>query len=404
VRIDDLDLAFDEESERGRHRHRRRRSGRGGDSAGRGRGGRTAVALLMSLVVVAALAGAVWYGFDKLGDFFKAPDYNSGGTGEVTVQVLENQTAAQIGAELERLDVVKSQKAFVQAAKENPRSKEIQPGVYKLRKQMRASDALLLLLDRETSRQVLRFTIPECKTVKEVLDIAAKATNIPLADFQAATKDPVAAGVPDWWFNRRDGKPAAKSIEGFLFPQTYEFNPGVTADEIIKAMVTHFMEVATKVKFVDRVQNERNISPFEALTVASLAQAEAGVPEDLGKIARVAYNRTYKKKPPMPLQFDVTANYWLQLNGKPTKPSGQLTASELDDPNNPYNTVSKAGLPIGPINNPGEAALVGAMEPPAGEWLFFVAIDKAGHSAFAVTADEHAANVRQACANGVALC
>jgi len=225
VRIDDLDLAFDEESERGRHRHRRRRSGRGGDSAGRGRGGRTAVALLMSLVVVAALAGAVWYGFDKLGDFFKAPDYNSGGTGEVTVQVLENQTAAQIGAELERLDVVKSQKAFVQAAKENPRSKEIQPGVYKLRKQMRASDALLLLLDRETSRQVLRFTIPEGKTVKEVLDIAAKATNIPLADFQAATKDPVAAGVPDWWFNRRDGKPAAKSIEGFLFPQTYEFNP-----------------------------------------------------------------------------------------------------------------------------------------------------------------------------------
>jgi UPF0755 protein len=404
VRIDDLDLAFDEESERGRHRHRHRRSSRGGDGSGRGRGGRTAIALLMSLVVVAALAGGVWYGFDKLSDFFKAPDYNSGGSGEVTVEVLENQTAAQIGAELERLDVVKSQKAFVQAAKENPRSKEIQPGVYKLRKQMRASDALLLLLDRETSRQVLKFTVPEGKTVKEVLDIVAKATNIPLANFQAATKDPVAAGVPDWWFNRRDGKQAAKSIEGFLFPQTYEFNPGVTADEIIKAMVTHFMEIATKVKFVDRVQNERNISPFEALTVASLAQAEAGVPEDLGKIARVAYNRTYKKKPPMPLQFDVTANYWLQLNGKPTKPSGQLTASELDDPNNPYNTVSKVGLPVGPINNPGEAALVGAMDPPPGDWIFFVAVDKAGHSAFAVTADEHAKNVQQACANGVALC
>ena len=57
-------------------------------------------------------------------------------------------------------------------------------------------------------------------------------TNIPLADFQAATKDPIAAGVPDWWFNRRDGKQAAKSIEGFLFPQTYEFNPGVTADQL----------------------------------------------------------------------------------------------------------------------------------------------------------------------------
>jgi UPF0755 protein len=403
VRIDDLDLAFDEESERGRHRHRRRRPGRG-ESAGRGRGGRTAVALLMSLVVIAALAGGVWNGFDKLGDFFRAPDYNSGGTGEVTVQVLENQTAAQIGAELERLDVVKSQKAFVQAAKDNPRSKEIQPGVYKLRKQMRASDALLLLLDRETSRQVLRFTVPEGKTVKEVLDIAAKATNLPLADFQAATKDPIAAGVPEFWFNRRDGKQAAKSMEGFLFPQTYEFDPGVTADQNHTPNHPHNPPPPPTHPNHHPHHNPPPNTPFEALTVASLAQAEAGVPEDLGKIARVAYNRTYKKKPPMPLQFDVTANYWLQLNGKPTKPSGQLTASELDDPNNPYNTVSKAGLPIGPINNPGEAALVGAMEPPAGEWLFFVAIDKAGHSAFAVTADEHAANVRQACANGVALC
>jgi UPF0755 protein len=403
VRIDDLELTFDEESERGRHRHRRRRSGRG-DSAGRGRGGRTAVALIMSLVVIAALVGGVWYGFNKLGDFFTAPDYNSGGTGEVTVTVLQNQTAADIGAELERLDVVKSQKAFVQAAKENPRSKEIQPGVYKLRKQMRAADALALLLDRETSRQVLRFTVPEGKTVKDVIDIAAKATNLPPADFEAAVKDPIAAGVPDWWFKRQDGKQAAKSLEGFLFPQTYEFDPGVTAQEIIKTMVNHFLEVAAKIKFADRVQAERNISPFEALTVAALAEAEAGVPEDLGKIARVAYNRTYKKKPPMPLQFDVTANYWLQLNGKPTKPSGQLTAAELDDPNNPYNTVSKVGLPAGPINNPGEAALVGAMDPPPGDWIFFVAIDKAGHSAFATTAEEHDRNVRQACANGVALC
>jgi UPF0755 protein len=106
----------------------------------------------------------------------------------------------------------------------------------------------------------------------------------------------------------------------------------------------------------------------------------------------------------MPLQFDVTANYWLQLQGKPTKPSGQLTAAELDDPNNPYNTVSKLGLPAGPINNPGEAALLGAMDPPVGEWLFFVAIDKTGRSAFAVTAAEHDKNVQEACKNGVALC
>jgi UPF0755 protein len=86
------------------------------------------------------------------------------------------------------------------------------------------------------------------------------------------------------------------------------------------------------------------------------------------------------------------------------KPSSQLTQAELDDKNSPYNTWSVKGLPAGPINNPGEAALKGAMEPPAGDWIFFVAIDKAGHSAFATTDAEHEANKKIACQNGVLTC
>lgn len=395
---DDLGLSFDDgEGERGRHRHRRRPGGSGG--------GKTAVALIVVVAILGCVGGGVWYGFDKIQNLLAAPDYNSGGTGEVQVEILENQSATAIGAKLEELDVVKSQKAFVEAAKDNPRSKEIQPGIYKLRKQMRASDALLLLLDRDQSRQLLKFTVPEGKTVIDTLNIIAKETKIPLADLQTAAKDPKALGVPDFWFTRSDGKTAPRTLEGFLFPQTYEFNPGVTATDVLKEMVGHFIEVATKLKFVERVQNERGgITPHEALTTASLAQAEAGVPGDLGKIARVAYNRTYKVKPAMPLQFDVTANYWLQLNGKDPKFSGKLTAAELDDPANPYNTKSKTGLPVGPINNPGEAALEGAMNPPAGDWIYFVAIDKAGNSAFANNLADHNKNVQQACKNGLDLC
>lgn len=395
MRNDDLGLSFDDgegEGERGRHRRRPRGAG----------GGKTAIALIVVVAILGCGVGGVWFGFNKLSGLFDAPDYNSGGTGEVQVQIYEGQSATDIGAKLEELDVVKSQKAFVEAAKDNPRSKEIQPGIYKLRKQMRAADAVLLLLDRDQSRQLLKFTVPEGKTVITTLDLIAKATNIPLADFQEAVKDPKALGVPDFWFNRPDKKEVKVSIEGFLFPQTYEFNPGVTAKEILTEMVTHFLDVATKLKFVERVQAERKISPFEALIVASLSQAEAGVPGDLGKVSRVAYNRVYKKN--MPLEMDVTANYWLQLNGKQPKESGKLTAAELDDKSSPYNTKSRLGLPVGPINNPGEAALQGAMDPPVGEWLFFVAIDKAGNSAFAVTNEEHERNIRQACANGIALC
>lgn len=410
MRIDELELEWEDETERGRHRHRRARSRRAADeTGGRGRGGRTAVALMLTFVVLGALVGGIWYGFDKVNDYFKAPDYNSGGTTEVIFEVRKGQSSADIGLELEKQGIVKSQKAFVQAAKSNARSKEIQPGFYRLQKEMRAADVLSRLLDRDAFRVVTKFVVPEGKTVKEIFDIVSKASGIPVADFQAAAKDPIALGIPDWWFNRADKKAAAKgpdgthfSLEGFLFPMAYEFNPGATAVDILKKMVGQFISVVTKLDFVAKSQNERKISPYEALIVASLAQAEAGIEEDLPRIARVAYNRAYKAN--MPLQFDVTANYWLQLQGKPTKPSGQLTQSELDDPKNPYNTVSVKGLPAGPINNPGEKALLGALNPPDATWLYFVAIDKTGRSAFASTPAEHDKNVQQACANGVPLC
>jgi UPF0755 protein len=410
VRIDELELGWEDDTERGRHRHRRsRRTRRADENGGRGRGGRTAVALLLTLVIILALAGGVWYGFNKVNDYFKAPDYNSGGTTEVIFEVRKGQNAREIGDELYKQGIVKSQKAFVQAADANPRSREIQPGFYRLQKEMRAADVVSRLLDREAFRVVTKFVVPEGKTVREILDIASKGSGLPLADFQAAAKDPIALGIPDWWFNRTDKKAAAKaldgahfSLEGFLFPMAYEFNPGATAVDILKKMVAQFISVVTQLDFVAKSQNERKISPYEALIVASLAQAEAGIDEDLPKIARVAYNRAYKAN--MPLQFDVTANYWLQLQGKPTKPSGQLTAQELDDPKNPYNTVSVKGLPAGPINNPGEKALLGALNPPDAPWLYFVAIDKTGRSAFASTPAEHDKNVQQACANGVPLC
>jgi UPF0755 protein len=119
------------------------------------------------------------------------------------------------------------------------------------------------------------------------------------------------------------------------------------------------------------------------------------------KIARVAYNRAYKNK--IPLQFDTTANYWIQLNGGKAKFSGKLTGGELDDPKNPYNTVSKLGLPPGPINNPGKVALQAAMSPAVGPWLYFVVIDKKGDSAFATTNDQHCANIKKAIGNGIPL-
>ena len=236
----------------------------------------------------------------------------------------------------------------------------------------------------------------------EIFAELSKKTGLPVAEFKAAAKDPEGLGLPDFWFNRTDKQKVSKSIEGFLFPDTYEFEPKATAEEMLQAMVAQFLKEAEQLDFVDKVQKDRKISPYEALTVASLAQAEGGNDDDMGKVARVAYNRLYSGNFPCDcLQFDVGINYYYQVQGKPEKPSKDMTTAELTDPKNPYRTHNKPGLTPTPIGNPGEAALKGAMSPPEGPWLFFVAIDKQGHSAFATTLDQHRKNEQLARKNGV---
>jgi UPF0755 protein len=392
--IDELDLAFDEHAERGRPRHRRGGRGKKGS-------GKSGVAFLMAFVLLAVLGGGVFFGYNKVKGFFTAADYDGPGSVPVQVTIAKNATLTDIGNTLVDADVVKSTKAFVNAANENPRGKNIQSGTYNLRKQMSAQNAVTALLDPK-SRITSGITIPEGKTAKQTYDLLSKATGVPVKDFETAAKNPGALGVQDFWFKRRDGKPAAKTIEGFLFPDTYEFDPKLNASQILQVMVKRFMTVTGELGFVDNVQNNLSVSPFESLIVASLTQAEAGVPQDYPKISRVAYNRAYKAH--MPLEFDVTANYWLELNGKAAKHSGKLTPEEIDDPKNPYNTKSKQGLPVGPIDNPGKAALQGAMQPASGNWLYFVAIDKQGHSVFTNDYQQHQKNIQQACKNGVPLC
>jgi UPF0755 protein len=394
--IDELDLAFEERVEKGRHRRGARRK----KNKRRGRG-RTFVALFMTFALLGGLAGAAWYGFDRIEGYFTAPDYDGSGTGEVTIEVKPGQTIAEIGNTLVTAGVIKSTKAFIEAAQDNPASQGIQPGVYTVRKRMSGEAALALLLDLK-NKVTNGVTIPEGRTAKQAFKLLEQKTKIPVKEFEAAAKDPIALGVPDWWFKRTDGKKVTPSIEGFLYPDTYEVPPKPTAEGILKEMVQNFLTVTGELKFADRVQAERKISPYEALIVASLAQAEAGNADDLGKIARVAYNRVYSGNFPCNcLQFDVSVNYYWELTGKPTKASSDMVDKELYDEKNPYSTHAHPGLPPSPINNPGKQALQGAMDPPAGKWLFFVAIDKQGHSAFATTNEEHERNKQKAREAGV---
>jgi UPF0755 protein len=362
-----------------------------------GEGRRPVIFTLLILLVLAAAGGGAYVAYQR---YFGVPDYDGAGTGSVQVEIADDSTITQMGQVLTSADVVKSVKAFVKAAAANPKSESIQSGTFTMRKQMSGQAAVALLLD-PSSRVSHGIPIPEGKTALQVYATLSKATGVPVADFTKAAKDPVKLGIPAEWFTRDDGQKSTKSVEGFLFPDTYEFKPGTTATAMLEEMIKHFMTVANKIDFVDTVKTKRKITPYEALTVASLAQAEAGNTDDLGKVARVAYNRLYGDFPCGCLQFDVGINYYRQLTGKPVLPSKDMTTAMLTDKTNPYRLHGKAGLTPTPINNPGQAGLQAAMDPPAGNWLYFVAIDKKGHSAFSQSYQEFLNNTQIAKKNGV---
>jgi UPF0755 protein len=398
--LDELELAFDDQDrERGRSRHRRSaaRRARNGGGARQPKGrGRSLLALALSIVLLGVLGAGGWYGYTKVTEFFSAADYSGPGTGKVEVQVKSGDSAADIGQSLFNAGVVKSAQAFVDAAADNPQAKNIQPGTYQLRKEMRAKDALALLLG-DDSKLVNKITIPEGLTMQATFKKLSEYTHLPVEEFQAAAQDPVALGVPEAWFTRGDGKQSAKSVEGFLFPDTYHFDPGVTPKQILQKMVGNFLAVADDNKIMDLAQSKQ-VSPYEVLITASLVQAEAGTPADMPKVSRVVYNRLNHKPNAMPLEFDSATNYWRELRGQERKHN--LTTPELNDPNNPYRTYGVTGLPPGPISNPGKEALLAAINPTPGPWLFFVLIDKQGNSAFTDNLAEHERNIATAQRNG----
>ncbi len=361
-------------------------------------------AIAMTVILLICGGGGFW-GWNTLSGMFITPDFEGEGGGEVTVEIKAGASGTQVAKVLFDAGVVKSTKAFVEECDRNRDQADlIQPGKYKLRKEMSAAAAMVWLLKPE-SRIKSGITIPEGLSTFKIYKLLSEKLKLPEVDFKTAAKDPIALGVPEAWYARKDGKSSGgeRSIEGFLFPDTYEFPDGSNAKQVLEIMVKRFLTVAKDIGFVEKFANNSKVSPYQGLIVASLAQAEAGNADDLGKVARVAYNKVYQRKAEQScacLQFDVTVNYWFEVNGLPTKTSSQMTQKELTDPKNPYNRNADGLVPT-PINNPGKKALEGSASPPEGKWYYFVAIDKQGHSKFSETYSQFCKDNDEAVRNGI---
>ncbi|MEV4675406.1 MULTISPECIES: endolytic transglycosylase MltG [Actinomadura] len=319
----------------------------------RRRNGRAAALFAMAFLVAVFGTGGV-LGYAWLDNKQNPPDYDGQGTGKVTVQIKEGASGSVIGATLEEHSVVKSARAFVKVYTKETRASSIQPGFYQMRRKMSSAAAMSLLLNPK-SRAGNQITIPEGKRAIETYELLAKKTGITVKEFQAAAKKGKALGLPSY---------ARGKVEGYLFPGRYDLDPNGSAEQILKQMIARFNEEARSSDLVAKAR-EAKLNPATVITLASLVQAEGGKPSDLPKISRVIYNRVEKG---MKLQFDTTVLY--ALNER------RLTVTEKDlEIASPYNTYLHAGLPPGPISNPGPDAIDAALNPEDGTWLFFIATD-----------------------------
>lgn len=350
-------------------RTRRRTAGR---AAKRRKRRRTIAAVVVAVLLLGAAAYVV---VDFLAPLFnggssqaRVADFPGPGHGSVQVVVNAGDTGTAIGATLVDAGVVGTQKAFTAAYTANPDAASIQPGTYDLMLEMKAVDAVTALLD-PTRRVSYKVTVPEGLTADQVYERVSSITTIPAADLKAAAKDP-ATGLP---------AEAGGNIEGWLFPATYQFEPGSTATSILTQMVTKTVAVLDAAA-VPADQREA------VLIKASLVEREGRLPADKAKIAQAIDNRLGRE---MKLDIDSALAYGL---GKPG--TGLTNADKESD--SPYNLYRVTGLPPTPIASPGQDSISAVLAPTPGDWLFWVTVNlDTGETLFANNLADHNANVEK---------
>ena len=309
--------------------------------------------LLLCVLIAAALIGYYVY-------------LPYGPSSETFVDIAPGTGTPAIAAQLQQAGILRSRYAL-DALKE-AHGGVLKAGVYRFDHPITAIEVFLRL--RRGDVYTKTVVVPEGF---DLFDIAAAIEAAGLAPrsavMAAARRD--APLVSQW-------APGAASVEGFLFPDTYKFSPHATPDQMLTAMVKRFGQMATKLGLSGQ-------DTARVVTLASLIEKEVHVDSERGLVAGVFTNRLANQ---MPLQTDPAVVYASKLRGTWT---GVIHQSELHS-DSAYNTYAHAGLPPGPICNPGVASLRAALHPSKTSFLYFVA-NSDGTTQFSTSLTEHAQQV-----------
>ncbi|WP_177235646.1 endolytic transglycosylase MltG [Streptomyces sp. MUSC 14] len=353
-----------------------------GKKPAKGKKRRTGCAcMVVVLVFGGGLGGVGYYGYKFYQNRFgTAPDYAGSGNGEqITVVIPKGAGGWTIGDKLKEAGVVESAAAFVSAMQANPDGKTLQDGVYTLQKHMSAASAVQLMLSPKSRSNLIIAEGLRNTAVYNLIDarlgVAAGTTA------GIAKKEYKQLGLPAWALNHANLK---DPLEGFLYPSSYAVTKGQKPEDVLKSMVSQASAKYQELGLADKAKALGLDSPWQLLTVASLAQAEGTSHDDFRKMAEVVYNRLQPENPQTygRLEFDSTYNYVKNQS------KIDLSVTELRKYDNPYNTYFVKGLPPGPIDNPGEEAIQGALNPTHDGWYYFISMD-GKTSQFTKTLAEH---------------
>lgn len=292
----------------------------------------------------------------------------------IYLSVKDGMSASEINDELVERGILDNKFAFWWQVKVSGKAGDFKAGMYAMHPRMDASEVLQQLVDGKTA--VVKFTIPEGFDVKQIAERLSSQGLVNKQAFLDAAKkyQPYDYVTPD--------KNVRYACEGFLFPDTYELHQEPTPEDILKMMSEDFDNRLTPA--MRQRAKEEGLSVYSLITLASLVEKEAMYPEDRPIIAQVFFKRLQLG---MPLQSDATLQYLMDT------PKENVTIKDTKI-QSPYNSYQNAGLPPGPIANPGMASIQAVLYPADTDYLYFVA-DHDGHNHYSSTYDEHQALVAQ---------
>lgn len=343
----------------------------------------------MVLATFVVLGGIAVYFINEIVDF---PDERRKGKGvEVEVTISKGMRFPEVARELERAGVIDRPQWLRWYAMHKGVANKVRAGTYKLRDDLTPREVLDILVAGVEEVDVA-VTIPEGLHMREVFDILHREGIADQVVLETLARDPK-------WLAQRGI--SGDTADGYLFPDTYRFKKPTAPEKVLDTLIARHRQVYDELikkhaRRVDKIKKQLGWGDRDLVILASIVEKEAVEAGERPRIASVFYNRlTFPSFKSRRLETDPTIRYGCTIPEKKSKAcqgwniTDRLHRAQLDDEDNPYNTYRHAGLPPGPISNPGRASIEAVMNPEQSEYLYFVAKDPRNH-VFSKTYEEHA--------------